>query len=93
MFTPLIYAKKSGRSATWGRDFLERCGRFVPAARKVQPILDVLDFPDGLIEAAKSAVPAWGIQLFGGAEVFADERRGRVFRESVRKIREAVGVS
>ena len=93
VFTPLIYAKKSGRPASWGRGFLERCGRFIPAERKVQPILDVLDFPDSLIETAKSAAPAWGIQLFGGAEVFADEAKGRLFQEAVGRIREAAGAS
>ena len=57
VFTPLIYAAKSGRTARWGRDFLAQAPAFVPADRKVQLILDALDFPDSLIETA-AARPA-----------------------------------
>ena len=38
VFTPLIYAEKSGRPAGWGREFLEQAAAFVPAGRKVQLI-------------------------------------------------------
>jgi hypothetical protein len=69
-FTPLIYAKKSGRPATWGRDWLAAAPSFAPANRPVQLILDVLDFPANL-EALVGAQPAsWGLQLFAGAAIF-----------------------
>jgi hypothetical protein len=41
-FTPLIYGEKSGRAANWGRQFLEQAEEFVPAARKVQLILEAI---------------------------------------------------
>ena len=88
VFTPLIYATKSGRNALWGREFLEHAGEFVPAERKVQLILDVLEFPESLQAAAESSVPSWGIQLFAGAPIFADTEKARLFADAVEKIRE-----
>ena len=88
VFTPLIYAEKSGRTTAWGRDFLEQAAAFVPFNRKVQLILDVLDFPAGLLAAAQSLRPSWGIQLFGGAPVFHDAERGQLFRTTVAQIRQ-----
>ena len=64
VFTPLIYVAKSGRTPEWGREFLEMSPAFVPPGRKVQLILDALDFPDSLLAAAESSRPSWGIQLF-----------------------------
>ena len=93
VFTPLIYGKKSGRSPDWGRAFLEQAPGFVPAERKVQLILDVLDFPDSLQAVAASARPSWGVQLFGGAEVFAHPDRGRAFRAAVEQMRRAVALT
>ena len=90
VFTPLIYAQKSGRPAVWGREWLEAAAGFVPAGRRVQPILDVLDFPDSLIAAAEAAAPSWGIQLFGGAQVFRDGDQAEVFRNAVERIRRKV---
>jgi hypothetical protein len=60
VFTPLIYAHKSGRPADWGRAFLEEAPRFLPAGRKVQLILDALDFPDSLMAVARIR-RRWGI--------------------------------
>ena len=91
IFTPLIYVEKSGRNANWGRNFLEQAGTFVPQDRKVQLILDALDFPDSLLAATEAAQPSWGIQLFGGAQVFAEPNQARIFRDSVEKIRRAIG--
>ena len=88
IFTPLIYAKKSGRPATWGREFLEQAPAFIPATRKVQLILDVLDFPDCLTATAASPMPSYGIQLFAGAPVFADAAQARVFAAAVEGIRQ-----
>jgi len=93
VFTPLIYARKSGRSADWGRRFLDGAGDFVPAGRKVQLILDVLDFPHSLLAAAESATPTWGVQVFGGAEIFTDPARGKTFRAAADRIRQAVASS
>ncbi len=88
VFTPLIYAQKSGRPAHWGAEFLEKSAALIPANRKVQLILDALDFPDSLTETAESAIPSWGIQLFGGAQVFADPVRAEIFRSAVAQMRE-----
>jgi hypothetical protein len=89
VFTPLIYAHKSGRPPYWARTFLERTPTFVPTGSEVQLILDVLDYPASLIAAAASHVPSWGVQVFGGAAVFADPKRAEVFGRGVRRIREA----
>jgi len=87
VFTPLIYAQKSGRSSGWGRQFLEAAPGFVPPDRKVQLILDALDFPDSLLASAASEQPSWGIQLFGGAPLFRDLEQAAVFRDAVERIR------
>ncbi len=90
VFTPLIYAKKSGRSADWGCEFLQAAPSFVPSDRKVQLILDVLDFPDSLRAVAACATPSWGVQLFGGADVFADPQLAKIFREGAERIRQSL---
>ena len=87
IFTPLIYAQKSGRPPAWAREFLEAAPRFVPQGRPVQLILDVLDYPDSLLAAAESSPPSWGIQVFGGAEVFADPERAVLFASAVERMR------
>jgi len=90
VFTPLIYAAKSGRSMDWGRRWLEGAQRFVPSDRRVQLILDALDGPESMIETARSPHPTWGFQLFGGAKIFADDARATVFRQTVDIIRERI---
>lgn len=90
IFTPLIYASKSGRDAAWGRRYLEAAPAFVPPGRRVQLILDALDFPASLDEAAASARPSWGLQLFGGARVFADPTLAATFRSAAGRIRDAI---
>jgi hypothetical protein len=87
VFTPLIYAAKSGRPAGWGRDFLTQAPHFVPQGRKVQLILDVLDFPESLVAAADSPRPSWGLQLYGGGRVFSDHAQASIFRQAVEQIR------
>jgi hypothetical protein len=87
VFTPLIYAAKSGRTASWGRDFLAQSPAFVPPDRKVQLILDALDFPDSLLETAKATPPSWGVQLFGGAQIFGDDDKAVVFAHAVERMR------
>jgi len=89
VFTPLVYAHKSGRPPYWARTFLEHTPEFVPAGNRLQLILDVLDYPASLVATAASDVPSWGIQIFGGAAIFADARRAEVFGQAVRRIREA----
>jgi len=86
VFTPLIYAAKSGRTASWGRDFLSLAPAFVPPGRKVQLILDALDFPDSLLETAEATRPSWGVQLFGGAQVFGDDDKAAVFAHAVERM-------
>lgn len=87
VFTPLIYCKKSGQNPGWGREWLERSPEFVPDDRKVQLILDSIDFPENLIETATSDVPSWGIQLFAGAPLFNDPDKALTFKHSVEAIR------
>jgi hypothetical protein len=86
IFTPLIYVKKSGRTSAWGRQFLEQSASFVPSNRKVQLILDALDFPDSLLAAVEASPPGWGLQLFGGERVFSDLDQARVFRQAVLQV-------
>jgi hypothetical protein len=90
VFTPLIYAQKSGRPANWGRAFLDEAPGFVPRGRPIQLILDVLDYPDSLLAVAASSRPSWGIQVFGGAEVFGDAERARVFASAVERMRRTI---
>ena len=90
VFTPLIYAKKSGRTAAWGRDCLGAAVSFVPQDRKVQLILDALDFPDSLLAMSNAEHPSWGVQLFGGARVFADSENSRIFLETVETMRQSL---
>jgi hypothetical protein len=90
MFTPLIYAHKSGRPADWGRAFLEEAPGFVPRGCRVQLILDVRDYPDSLLAVAASSRASWGIQVFGGAEVFGDAERARVFASAVDRMRRTI---
>ena len=90
VFTPLIYAHKSGRPAEWGRQFLQAARGFVPQGQPVQLILDVLDFPDSLLAVAASTWPSWGVQIFGGADVFRDPQRARVFGRAVDQMRRII---
>jgi hypothetical protein len=90
VFTPLIYVSKSGRTAAWGREFLEASPAFVPVERPVQLILDALDFPASLLQTAVSRVPSWGVQMFGGAAVFGDSTQAEIFRQAVERMRESV---
>lgn len=86
IFTPLIYGTKSGRPASWGRTWLEASADFVPADRKVQLILDALDFPDSLVEMGKSSIPSHGVQVFNGAQVFANREWAARFRKVVEQL-------
>ncbi len=86
IFTPLIYAQKSGRSVSWGREVLEAAPSFVPANRPVQLILDALDFPHSLQETVASALPSHGLQLFGGAEIFRDPTKAALFAAALEKL-------
>lgn len=90
VFTPLIYAKKSGRCSNWGCTFVQHARQFVPPDRKVQPILDLLDFPDSLQAVAACPTPAWGLQLFGGAQVFADPAKAKIFADAVGRMRQTL---
>jgi hypothetical protein len=85
-----IYAKKSGRSSDWGREFLLGAQAFVPGDRPVHLILDALDFPDSLLAVAASPRPSWGLQLFGGAQVFGDPDRAQIFCTAVEEIRQSI---
>jgi hypothetical protein len=93
VFTPLIYVKKSGRSPEWGRHYLEQASAFVPQERKVQLILDALDFPASLLETAASTRPSWGVQIFGGARILGDREQARIFQSAVEQIRGATAAA
>ena len=86
VFTPLIYAKKSGRTPEWGREFLDKASQFVPQDRKVQLILDAKDYPESLIAAGGSSNPSWGIQMFAGAQIFSDPDSAILFRKVIDQI-------
>lgn len=90
VFTPLIYAEKSGRPPQWAAEYLENAPAFVPSNRKVQLILDALDFPDSMHAASQAATPSWGVQMFGGAKVFADRSLARVFAQLVADMRNRI---
>jgi hypothetical protein len=90
VYTPLIYGVKSGQPATWGRRFLEQSPAFVPADRKVQLILDAGDGPESLHETAAASPPSWGIQVFAGAEIFANPPFAEAFGSMVTAIRRRI---
>ena len=87
VFTPLIYAAKSGRAPEWAAEYLTASAAWVPAGRRVQLILDALDFPASLEAAAASPVPSWGLQMFGGATLFGDRDQARLWAGAVHQIR------
>lgn len=89
IFTPLIYGTKSGRPASWGKEWLEASVTFVPPGRKVQLILDALDFPDSLVETSKAHPASWGLQVFSGAQIFTNPEWGRLFQQVVEQIKTA----
>ncbi|MBN1582772.1 MAG: hypothetical protein JXA89_18820 [Anaerolineae bacterium] len=89
VFTPLIYAQKSGRPPGWGRTLLEQAPDLAHG-RKVQLILDILDFPASLTATAASSQPSWGLQIFGGAQIFDDPQRMRIFQQAVTQIRDMI---
>jgi hypothetical protein len=53
-------------------------------------ILDALDFPESLEETAHSSIPTWGFQLFGGAQVFGDPEKARIFRSAVETVQKRI---
>lgn len=91
VFTPLLYAGKCGRPASWAAEYLDGAGRFVPAVARVQLILDALDFPASMEAAASSAVPSWGLQMFGGAAVFEDPARLAAWTRLLERLRAPAG--
>lgn len=90
VFTPLIYGTKSGREAGWGSKWLAAAQTFVPAERKVQLILDALDFPDSLIATGEAQSASWGLQVFGGAQIFANVEWARLFQQVVKQIQKRI---
>jgi hypothetical protein len=88
VFTPLIYAAKSGRPAEWGRTWLEASPRFVPASARVQLILDVLDFPASLVAIGEAEPPSWGVQIFGGGRIFENPAWAEMFQQVVSQLGE-----
>ncbi|MBI1296851.1 hypothetical protein GC175_18000 [bacterium] len=88
VFTPLLYGTKSGRPVDWGRQWLEASSSFVPAGHRVQLILDALDGTEPLRETAKSSVPSWGLQVFGGAAIFAEDKSANIFQQTRHQIEE-----
>jgi len=85
VFTPLIYAGKSGRHPSWGKEFLKASNQFVPNYLPVQPILDMLDFPESLEEIVRT--DTWGFQLFGGADIFDDVEKKKTFAKLISMIK------
>lgn len=85
-FTPLLYARKSGKPAEWGRRFLENSKQFIPDQSRAQLIIDFLDYPDSLQEIADSKVPSAGIQIFNGKAIFESIENVKIFDTCVKKI-------
>jgi hypothetical protein len=54
----------------------------------VQLILDALDGVEPMSETAKSAVPSWGLQVFGGAAIFAKDESADIFQQTRHQIEE-----
>jgi hypothetical protein len=90
VFTPLIYAQKSGRTPDWGRQWLEASPSFVPAGNRVQLILDAMDFPESLEVTAQADPPSWGIQIFGGDQIFGDTEKAAIFQRAVERIQQTL---
>jgi hypothetical protein len=89
IFTPLIYAEKSGRPRHWGRDFLTSAPAFVPTPHPVQLILDAIDFPESLLAIVDAEPLSWGVQVFGGAAVFDNPEWAELFRSAVEQMEAA----
>lgn len=87
VFTPLIYAAKCGRAPGWAAEVLTASAAWVPAGRKVQLILDALDFPASLQAAAASPAPSWGVQMYGGADLFVDPTQARQWADAIAQMR------
>jgi hypothetical protein len=87
VFTPLIYGTKSGRPTSWGQEWLAAAVEFVPAERKVQLILDALDFPDSLRLTGAAQSPSWGLQVFNGAQMFVTPEWAALFQQVVNQVR------
>ncbi len=83
VFTPLIYAEKSGRPPEWSREFLEGAAEYVPEGHMVQPILDVLDFPGSVEALTVSSEPSWGFQLYDGASLMKSPESALRFGELI----------
>lgn len=88
VYTPLIYAEKSGRPPAWSRTYLESTPLFVPAGKRVQPILDVLDYPGSLEAVLNSRIQSWGYQIFAGSTIFDDEDRVKALGAMTARLRE-----
>ena len=73
LFSPLLYAEKSGRSKRWSETFMNESESFLPAGAVVAPILDSLDFPECIEAIADATIPPSGFQLFAGATTFEDK--------------------
>jgi hypothetical protein len=93
VFTPLIYVEKSGRTASWGREFLEQAYTFIPRENKISLILDILDYPDSLIETAQSTHPSWGLQMYGGDQVFTDPAKAETYKNAVEEIKTRISTT
>jgi hypothetical protein len=87
IFTPLMYAEKSGRPHQWSRNFLEDSHRFVPKDKPVLPILDALDFPGSLEALVGLKENTYGgFQIFSGGDLFEDEEKKNKFYSLMKKI-------
>ena len=65
----------------------DRAPAFIPAPNPVRLVPDALDVPEGLLAMAEADRPGWGMQMFGGAHVFADGERAAIFARAVEQIR------
>ena len=82
VFTPLIYCEKSGRPKSWASTWLKESKAYVPGAKKVQPILDFLDFPESLTALSNSGRDCWGFQMFNGKFIFESDEYTDIFNRA-----------
>ena len=59
---------------------------FIPESRRMQLILDYLDYPFSLRELTRAQDPGWGVQVFGGNQIFSSPDSAKTFNDCVSAI-------
>ena len=64
-----------------------------PGSDSDERMVNLIKDTDQVLGMAESAIPSWGLQIFGGAKLFADPDDARVFQRAVTHIRQAIEAS